>query len=92
MHDAAPAFVFWADEEPTTPRTRTRDSLVQAHSDDGLWHRLTPDHTETACGRQWHPGRDAARREQLAGNMCPDCFTAHERARGADNDRKAKGY
>lgn len=55
---------------------------------DGLWHKLTPNHQRTSCGKQFNVTRTVLRREALeqAQTMCVLCFTDYERLLAADAD------
>ncbi len=76
------------DDPDVSPRAEV---VVHIHTeDDGLWHRLTPNHQRTGCGRQFNVLHAVLRREELvnAVSLCPRCFTDYERELAADADAK----
>lgn len=93
MHDAL-AYAAYdrdtevADEPIARPRTVTDGALTMQTYTMGKWHRRTPDLAHTACGRQIDTQRCPVRREELAGDVCPDCFTPFERHIAAQNNAK----
>ncbi len=98
LHDARATFAFDEDREDAlviddpdvSPRAEV---VVHVHTEeDGLWHKLTPNHQATSCGRKFNVLRAVLRREELtnAPSLCTHCFPAYERGLAADADAKRK--
>ena len=59
----------------------------------GVWHRRMQDLSGTACGVPVHHHSVVPRPDYLTfvgGDLCRECFTAHERRCAARNDANAK--
>lgn len=90
MHDAAYArdtFILDLEDLPSSPRVQTEDLTMHVHI-DGTWHRRTPDLKSSACAKPLDSERSAVRRDVLAGDLCPDCFTRFELELAAAANRK----
>jgi hypothetical protein len=107
MHDAMPASAYcYGDDEDDLPpisiaRTRTDGALtmqvlMSARLEDGStftgWHRRMPDLSTTACDSAIPTQFAPIRREELRGDLCPECFTRAERRRAAENNLKDEDY
>jgi hypothetical protein len=63
--------------------------VVHIHNtEDGRWHKLTPNHLRTSCGKQFNAATSVPRKEELsnAETLCTTCFTAYEIQLAADAD------
>lgn len=98
LQDTSGALAFYDDREDAlviddpdvSPRAEV---VVHVHTEeDGLWHKLTPNHQATSCGRKFNVLRATLRREELvnAPSLCTDCFPPYERGLAADADANRK--
>jgi hypothetical protein len=78
------------DEQPrpSLGRVPTEELTVQIYA--MCWHRRTPDALTTACGIPTNHAYMPTRREELSGDLCPDCFTAYERDRAELENKKRR--
>lgn len=57
---------------------------MQVRHDDGKWHRMMPDRTETTCGAPLFRLGLQPRHHSLAGLLCEVCHTPRELAKSAE--------
>jgi hypothetical protein len=82
--DAAPV-------RPVVARTKSDGALTMQVLLDGFYHRRTPDLATTACGTPIPTQFAPLRREELAGNLCTECFTAFELVQAAAKNGRDQG-
>jgi hypothetical protein len=79
---------FVVDDPDVSSLDAEESDAVHAHADDGCWHRLKPNHMHLACGPEVNHARVTLRPAELAGNLCPQCFTPSELQDAVAADRE----
>ena len=70
------------------PRTKSEELEMDAHHDDGRWHRRTRDLQWTACGLPLYRLHQPLRPASYEGPLCASCFTPFEHQMSAELARR----